>query len=194
MRRVIEWGADFVQIREKDLGDGDLYALVRRAVAMCQGTSCRIVVNGRADIAAAAGAHGVHLPAQGLTPSDLPPRLRTGLLVGVSVHSLDEALRAESAGADYVLLGPIFHPESKEPGRIPIGLKGLARACLRLAVPVLALGGILPGRFEGVMRAGAAGLAGISLFQRDFHELEGRPATAWRRRLLRLQCEGAGRD
>ncbi len=124
-------------------------------------------MNGRADIAIAAGAHGVHLPSAGLHLPEIKPWLPTGFIVGVSTHSTRDAVRAAAQGADYVLLGPVFPTESKLRFGPPLGMERFRRACRAVPIPVLGLGGIHPGRIPAVLAAGAAGVAGISLFQND---------------------------
>jgi len=165
IRKAVERGVDFVQIREKDLTDRALFELTQRALALARGTKCRILVNGRADIALAAGAHGVHLPSTGLQTSDIRKWFPRKCLIGVSVHTLPEIRRACAQGADYLLLGHIFCTESKQGYGPPLGLHHLKRACAVASVPVLGLGGIKPELIEPVLRAGAAGVAGIGLFQ-----------------------------
>jgi thiamine-phosphate pyrophosphorylase len=165
IRRTIQRGVDFVQIREKDLEDGALFDLTRRALHFARGTECRILVNGRADIALAAGAHGVHLPSRGLQVSDIRPWVPRDFLIGVSVHALPEIRRACAQGADYLLLGHIFPTESKAGFGLPLGLRRLKNACSVSSVPVFGLGGIKAELAESVLNAGAAGIAGIGLFQ-----------------------------
>lgn len=151
---------DWIQIREKDLSTGELLELSRQVVAMAGQT--RILINSRLDVALAAGAHGVHLPSNSPPPSSYK-RAAAGLMVGVSCHNRAELLRAEDEGADYALLGPVFPPLSKEAGAMGLDQFGeLARA---VRIPVLALGGITPGSIAACERAGAAGIAGITLFQ-----------------------------
>ncbi len=163
--RAISWGVDFVQIREKDLPDREVFDMTRRAVVLARGTRCRVLVNGRADIALAAGAHGVHLPSTGLRISDLHPSLTRNLILGVSAHSLDEARCAAEQDAHYVLLGPVYPTESKLRYGPPLGLARFHRICRAVPIPVLALGGIQPESIVPALAAGAAGIAGISLFQ-----------------------------
>ena len=158
-------GVHFIQIREKDLSDRELFELARRAVTLTAKTKCRILVNGRADVALAAGAHGVHLPSAGLRIPDLRPWVPRGFLMGVSAHSLRDALRASAEGADYVLLGPVFPTESKLRYGPPLGLSYLSRVCSRVPLPVLGLGGISEDRVDEVLATGAAGVAGITMFQ-----------------------------
>jgi len=171
VKRAVSWGVDFIQLREKDLSDLELFHLTTEAVRLARGTTCRILVNGRIDVALAASAHGVHLPSTGLESAGLRPRLPRGFLVGVSTHSLGEARRAAAGGADYLLLGPVFRTASKIRYGGPLGVRYLKRVCSALRIPVLGLGGIRPDRIHRVLNAGAAGVAGISLFQRDLHLL-----------------------
>ncbi len=165
IRRLIRWGIDFIQVREKDLRDCELFQLTSQVVASARMTTCRVLVNGRADVAIAAGAHGVHLPASGLHPGDLRTWLPDGFLVGVSVHSVSEAVTAWASGADYVLAGPVFATPSKAGMGLPLGLKGLREICCSVPLPVLGLGGIDAGSVKAVLDAGAAGVAAIRLFQ-----------------------------
>jgi thiamine-phosphate pyrophosphorylase len=165
IRKAIEGGVDFVQIREKDLEDRALFDLTRSALAFARGTECRILVNGRADIALAAGADGVHLPSTGLQIADIRPWVPDDFLIGVSVHTLSEIHRACAQGADYLLLGHVFPTNSKAAYGLPLGLRRLRNACAASSAPVLGLGGIKAESIDSVLNAGAAGVAGIGLFQ-----------------------------
>jgi thiamine-phosphate pyrophosphorylase len=171
VRWASDWGVQLIQIREKDLCDRALYALTGRVVRLTESTGCRIVVNGRADIALAAGAHGVHLPSQGPDPRALRRWLPPDFIIGVSTHSAAEARDAAASGADYVLLGPVFKTESKRGMGRPLGLSRLRRACALVPVPVIALGGIRPDNVRAVLDAGAAGIAGIRIFQVELPRL-----------------------
>lgn len=165
IRRAIDRGVDFIQIREKDLTDRALFDLTRTVLAFARGTGCRVLVNGRADIALAAGADGVHLPSTGLQTTDMRKWVPDDFLIGVSVHTMPEIRHACAQGADYLLLGHIFPTESKASYGAPLGLRRLGNACRASAIPVLGLGGIKPELIESVLNAGAAGVAGIGLFQ-----------------------------
>ncbi len=171
IRRVVSWGVDFVQLREKDLSDRDLLCLTQSAVKYARGTTCKILVNSRLDVALAGGAHGVHLPSAGLRASDLKSILPGDFILGVSAHSLREARRAALDGADYVLLGPVFPTPSKMHYGEPLGLSRFRQICAALSLPVFSLGGVRPEHIRRVLAAGACGIAGISLFQRNLSQL-----------------------
>lgn len=170
---AIRAGVDLVQVREKDLATRPLVELVKAGVAGARGTTTRLVVNDRLDVAWALGAHGVHLGNQSL-PAEVVRRLALpDFLLGVSCHSLDEALAAEAAGAHYIVLGPVFETPSKMPYGPPLGLGKLREVAARVKVPVLALGGITVERVTSCLEVGAAGIAAIRLFQ-DCESLEER--------------------
>lgn len=164
--RAIAAGVDWVQIREKDLPARRLLDLTETAVSQArqQGTT-RVVVNDRLDVALAAHAHGVHLGTHSM-PVDLVRKLAPpGFVVGVSCHSLAEARAAEAAGANYILLGPIFPTPSKLQYGLPLGLARLREVTSQVSIPVFALGGITADRVAACRENGAAGIAGIRIFQ-----------------------------
>ncbi|HEV2350040.1 MAG TPA: thiamine phosphate synthase [Terriglobia bacterium] len=158
-------GVDMVQVREKDLPTRELVALVKGAVTGAGGTATKIIVNDRLDVALALGSAGVHLGTQSMPPEVVRGIVRPDFLVGVSCHSLEDALRAEASGANYVLLGPIFSTPSKMAYGPPLGLSTLQETTARVKIPVFALGGITVERARICLEAGARGLAGISIFQ-----------------------------
>lgn len=156
-------GIEWIQIREKDLDARSLAALVEQALLRAGGA--RILVNSRADIALACGAAGLHLPADSPPPSAWRPICPPGFLIGVSCHGIDDLIEAEQRGADYAFFSPVFRPLSKDDPRPVHGLEGLRRACAAVRIPVLALGGITAENAPLCLAAGAAGVAGITLFQ-----------------------------
>ena len=163
--RAIRAGVELVQIREKDLSARELLELTRAAVVLARESPARILVNTRADIAVAAGAHGVHLPAGSVSPADIRAVLPPGLLVGVSCHNVEEVRRAASEGADLAVFGPVFETASKAAYGPPQGLGRLREACRATTIPIYALGGVSLANMGECFAAGAAGIAGISLFQ-----------------------------
>lgn len=157
-RRSVAHGVEMFQVREKDIGAAALLDLVRSVLDITRGSETRVLVNDRLDVALAAGAQGVHLPADGL-PLQLV-RAHIGL-IGISTHSVEEVRRAEADGADFVVFGPVFDT----PGKTPTGIPLLNEACQAVRIPVLAIGGMTRENSALALRAGAAGVAGIRMFQ-----------------------------
>ena len=153
--------ADVIQLRAKDLDAGELLIRAQRLRREFQG---KLLINDRMDVCLAAGADGVHLPTRRIAPLALKERFGLHLIVGVSCHSLDEVLRAEAEGADYVYLSPIFESASKPGYGPPLGVDTLAAAAMRVGIPVLALGGVTRENERLCIEASAAGIAGISYF------------------------------
>ena len=157
IRDQLHLGVEMIQIREKDLTARQLFEFVLTVLEIRdreigRRAGPKILVNTRSDVALATGADGVHLPAS--APQECLP----GLLVGRSCHTLDEV---RAAKADFVTFGPVF----ESPGKgTPVGLDPL-RAASRLGKPVYALGGVTWENAELCLAAGAAGIAGIRLFQ-----------------------------
>ena len=163
-RRAVEAGIDLLQIRERDLEAGELLALATDIVRLTRGSPTRVVVNDRLDVALAAGADGVHLRADSLSPSAARALTPAGFLVGRSVHRLDEAVRV-APDVDYLIAGTVFSTASKPEAWL--GLDGLVAITRAVSVPVLAIGGMSLDRIEQIAEAGVAGIAAIGLFVGD---------------------------
>jgi thiamine-phosphate pyrophosphorylase len=166
-------GVDWVQLREKDLPARKLADLTHEAIRICKNASARgetrVVVNDRFDVAWAAGAAGVHagetsLPIRALVNACRAARL-TNFIIGASCHSLESAISAAEAGANYVFFGPVFETPSKAAFGPPQGTAKLAQVCTAVSIPVIAIGGITLEN-AGICRdSGAAGIAAIRLLQ-----------------------------
>lgn len=157
-RRAIDDGIDMIQVREKDLPARQLLEIVSRIRDLASGSNTKVLVNDRVDIAVTTGVSGVHLPANGLLAERVRPLVR---VLGVSTHSVEDAIRAEKAGADFVVFGPIF----ETPGKTPAGFDTLRDVVAGVRLPVLAIGGVTMANADQVLDCGAAGIAGIRLFQ-----------------------------
>lgn len=163
VRALARAGVDLVQVRERDWDDLSLWRVTRAAVRAVRHTGCRVVVNERAHVAWAAGAHGVHLRSGGMPVARVRAIQPPGCLVGRSVHEDDDPLAI--AGADYVLFGTVFPSWSKTPEAPVAGVAGLEAWVGRGgAVPVVAVGGIDLDRCAAARDAGACGVAAIGLF------------------------------
>jgi thiamine-phosphate pyrophosphorylase len=169
IRRAAVAGARWIQIREKDLDARSLVELTRFAVAETPGTSARVLVNDRLDVALAANAAGVHLGEKSLPLEEVTEwRRSTGrsdFLIGVSCHYLEYAHAAERGGANYIFFGPVFATPSKAAFGEPQGIERLHEVCTSVEIPVLAIGGVNVGNARACITAGAAGIAAIRLFQ-----------------------------
>ena len=156
---------NLIQIREKHLTAKVVYELALSAAAITRGSATGLLVNDRADIAAAAGADGVHLTTRSLDAAVIRQTFGADFLIGVSTHSLAEARRARAGGADFVVFGPVFETASKQNYGAPLGLDKLKEITIELRpIPVLALGGVTAENARHCIHAGAKGIAGISLF------------------------------
>lgn len=164
LAHVAHWireGVDLVQIRERDLEARELAELTRKVLRIPNPHGTRILVNDRADVAIACKAHGVHLRDGSVLPEKFA---RPDFLVTVSCHGLENAQNTD--GASYVLLAPIFKPLSKMDPRPGLGTGAITEFARRSPIPVLALGGINYDNARLCVSAGAAGIAGITCFER----------------------------
>lgn len=162
---AVDAGINLIQIREKQLTARTLFELTERAVAVTRGTTTRILVNDRADIAAGAGASGVHLTTQSIETAIVRKTFGPDFIIGTSTHTPSEATAAREQGADFAVFGPVYETSSKLQYGAPLGLKKLAATARMLkGFPLLALGGISIDNARQCFAAGAAGVAGITLF------------------------------
>jgi thiamine-phosphate pyrophosphorylase len=186
-------GVDYIQLREKDLPTRELESLAKHAVEAIGGARARrgigqestLLINSRTDVALSAGAGGVHLRSDDVSPQDVRAIWKTGLrtfaggsaratwyepVVGVSCHSVREVLQAAANQASFTVFGPVFEKAvfEKDPALqgTPAGLDALRTACL-VQIPVLALGGVTLRSARACLDAGAAGIAAIRLFQEN---------------------------
>jgi len=152
------------QIREKSSSGRVLFELGARAAEITRGSTTRLLVNDRSDIARAAGADGVHLTTRSLPVEVVRKTCGAEFLIGVSTHSLEEARVAQAGGADFVVFGPVFETESKRAYGAPQGLEKLSQVSHALGeFPVVAIGGITLENVGACFEAGARGVAAIRL-------------------------------
>ena len=167
-------GIDYLQVRERDLEAAALGELVEELVAIAAGSSTRVIVNDRLDVALSCGAAGVHLRGDSVPASAARQIVPPGFLIGASVHTIAEALDA-GPDVDYLNAGTVWATPSK-PTASPdalLGVDGLARIAAAVPVPVLAIGGVTTARLATIARTGAAGAAAITWFMADSPSPEG---------------------
>jgi thiamine-phosphate pyrophosphorylase len=159
---LLRGGVCVFQLRLKRTAGAAAVALAARVAALARAAGVVLLVNDRVDWALLSGADGVHLGEEDVGPKEARALLGGGALVGVTVRSSAEARRARDAGADYVGLGPVFSPRSKEVAAPLLGLAGLQRTARESPLPVVAIGGVGLSSIRAVARAGAYGAAVVS--------------------------------
>jgi thiamine-phosphate pyrophosphorylase len=160
-------GVNVVQLREKSLGARELYELGYRLRKLTDDAGAALLVNDRADVAVAVGADGVHLGGASL-PISVASGIVGSRLVGRSVHSVAEAVEAEHAGADYIVLGTIFHSQS-HPNLTPHGPHLIRKVKPLIRVPLIAIGGISAENAAQTIADGADGVAVVRSILSDEH-------------------------
>lgn len=163
VKEVMAGGVRAVQLREKDLPVRDVLRWAETLRSLTAGFGARLLINDRVDVCMAVGADGVHLRADSLPIPAVRKILGPERLIGQSVHSASEAIEAQRAGADFVVLGPIYDTPSKRAMGTPLGLSEIRSAAVRVAIPIFAIGGIRSDRIQEVIRSGACGVAVISV-------------------------------
>jgi thiamine-phosphate pyrophosphorylase len=163
---ALRGGATMIQLRHKTASGRELFSWAQEIRTLCRKYEALFFVNDRIDIALACAADGVHLGQE-----DIPARIaRTiageTMLVGISATSLEEALKAQKEGADYIGLGHIFPTGSKEKHHPPLGIETLEKAASILSIPIVAIGGVTLENAPALVAAGADGIAVISAVSR----------------------------
>lgn len=162
---VIAAGARIVQLREKEYTGKDFYRLAMKFREITAKAGVLLIINDYLDVALAVGADGVHLGQEDL-PLPAARRLAPDLLIGASSHSLEEALEAEKAGADYVNIGPVFPTHTKEVHTPILGPEAIGVIAPYLSIPFTAMGGINAANIGAVIAAGARRVAVVTAVTR----------------------------
>jgi thiamine-phosphate pyrophosphorylase len=162
VERALEGGVRAVQLREKDLGGRELFALAEKIKGLCERYRAFLLINDRVDAALAIDADGVQLGTASIPVGAARKLLGENKFIGASTHSLGEARAAERAGADFVLFGPVYFTPSKAIYGNPQGLERLKEVVEKIPLPVYAIGGVKPENIAEVKKTGARGVAVIS--------------------------------
>jgi thiamine-phosphate pyrophosphorylase len=161
-RKVAEGGADIIQLRDKARTSKDLLSIAIQIREIAHAASASFIVNDRLDLALASDADGVHLGHEDLPVAFARRISPRAFVIGTSVRTVQEALIAETEGADYVALSPIFDTSTKPDAGPGNGLQRLKEIKSAISIPVIAIGGINKGNVGQVMGTGADGVAVIS--------------------------------
>jgi thiamine-phosphate pyrophosphorylase len=160
---AIAGGADVLQLRDKEAPSGRLYLEALQLRKLTRDAKVPFIVNDRLDIALAVDADGVHVGQADLPASVVRKIMGPGKILGVSVATVEEAIRAEKDGADYLGVGPVFEARGTKPDTVePLGVDCIARIRRRCRLPIVAIGGIHADNARKVREAGADGVAVIS--------------------------------
>ena len=162
LQQVLTAGAPAIQLRERDLSARELVTLAREVQTVMGSSTSQLLINDRIDVALALEGVGVHLRSNSLPLSVARRMLGAQRLLGSSVHSVEEGLLAESQGADYLVLGPIYETPSKQMFGPPLGIHTLEKACTLVRIPIIGIGGVTAARAREMRRAGAFGAAVIT--------------------------------
>ena len=162
LQRVLATGIPAIQLRERDLSARELVTLAREVQSVTASAKSQLLINDRIDVALALEGVGVHLRSNSLPVSVARELLGAQRLLGISVHTVDEGLSAESQGADYIVLGPIYETPSKQMFGPPLGIRTLEKACRLIRIPIIGIGGVTAARAREMRCVGAFGAAVIT--------------------------------
>lgn len=183
-------GATFVQLREKGASTAAVAEQARSLIPLCREAGVPFVVNDDVEAALLAGADGVHVGQSDAACAEARAALGPHAIVGVSAQTVEQALAAQAAGADYLGVGAVFGTATK-PDADDVGIDGLAAICAAVDIPVVAIGGLNDRTIPALSGTGADGVAVVSaLFAADDIETAARTLAASSRKALALEARG----
>ncbi len=162
LAQALKAGSPAIQLRERDLCAKELLTLAEEVHRFTGPRGGQLLINDRLDVALLLEGAGVHLRSNSLPVSVARRLVGAHRLLGVSVHSVSEAMEAEAGGADYVVLGPIYDTPSKQNYGPPLGLSQLEEAARVVRIPIIGIGGVTAARARDMRLAGAFGVAVIT--------------------------------
>ena len=174
VERALKGGATFIQLREKELNEGDFLEEAKEIQKLCREYHVPFVINDNVEIAAAIGADGVHVGQSDMEAGDVRRRLGPDKIIGVSAQTAEQARRAQEHGADYLGVGAVF-PTGSKADATEVSRETLEEICRAVDIPVIAIGGI--GR-ENVMELKGSGICGIAVISAIFAQKDIEAAAA----------------
>ena len=165
VEQACKGGADIIQLRLKDISEREFFFIAKKTKEIIDKYNVLFLINDRLDIALLVGADGVHLGQKDLPAKEIKKKFRE-FVVGVSTHSVSEAVEAQKNGADYISVGPIFKSPTK-PELTPVGLELLKEIKQKVRIPVVAIGGINEKNIEIVKKTKVDSIAVISAISKS---------------------------
>lgn len=166
VEKALKGGATFIQLREKDLSDSEFLNEAKEIQNLCSKYKIPFVVNDNVDIALKIGADGVHIGQSDMKADDVRALLGDDKIIGVSAHTVEEAVNAQNNGADYLGVGAIFHTNSKKDAST-LNYEILKDICNAVDIPVIAIGGITK---ENVAQLSGSGICGVAVISAIFSQ------------------------
>ncbi len=162
VRAAVAGGATCVQLREKECSTRQFVAEALAVRELLTGTGVPLIINDRIDVALAVGADGVHLGQTDMHIADARRVVGSSMLIGISAECVEDAVRAQAEGADYIGISPVFSTPTKTDTAPALGLDGVALIRAAVSLPLVGIGGIGPGNAAELIRAGCDGIAVVS--------------------------------
>ncbi len=159
---AVAGGVTCVQLREKHCSTREFIDQARALQPLLKDRRIPLIINDRLDVALAVGAEGVHLGQQDMAIADARKIAGRALVIGISVESVGDAIRAEQQGADYLGVSPVFATPTKTDTAPPLGLEGIRQIRRAVAIPIVGIGGVNLRSAASVLGAGADGIAVVS--------------------------------
>jgi thiamine-phosphate pyrophosphorylase len=166
-KELLDAGAKLIQYREKTKSDSEVFRNAETLIRLCEPYSAVLVINDRADMAALSKAKAIHLGGDDLPAADVRKLLGENVLIGVSTHGFDEAMRAFSLPVDYVALGPVYDTASKDNPKPVVAVEVQEKVIKESPLPVVAIGGITVERAVVLWKRGFASVAAIHAFAEE---------------------------
>lgn len=162
VKAAVAGGVTCVQLREKELETREFVNKAKELKKILQPLSIPLIVNDRIDVALAADADGIHLGQTDMNIKDARQIVGNNIIIGISAESLQDAIDAQSQGADYIGISPVFNTVTKKDIAKPLGLEGITNIKMHTAIPLVAIGGIKKDNITSVIAAGADAIAVVS--------------------------------
>ena len=168
VRKSLEGGATFIQLREKNLNDADFLKEAKELQKLCREYNVPFVINDNVEIAMQMNADGVHVGQEDMNAAEVRTKIGNYKILGVSAQTVEQAIIAEKQGADYLGVGAVFSTGSKDDAD-SVSIETLEQICSAVSIPVIAIGGITK---ENVSELSGSGICGIAVISAIFAQVD----------------------